>query len=393
MYLRLTNHLIPTFVCAMALAGCWEAPLEEGELRCDPDQLFACPSGYVCKPHTCPDDYRCYQRQPGDRDHYPMGCVVDGVCDAVTCETLWTCSDCCQACDPVLATSVPEEYLVNVYQVPPHSEEARDYGVDLDGDGNVENKWSAVASLLDTYISAGLNEEIADQIAGGHLLIAARVFRDYPAGHQDVSLVQMLLAEVNDATPVFDGADDVRLAPDASTDVGLCGRDSQQEYGSPFPLGAVRFPVPWPGRGGTVVVDLHRFFVTGDVSASGWQEIRVGGGISPAQVRDVLLPMLADQINQTIAAGPSSMADTLEDLFDGCCTVLENVPGCEAVVAGVGECDDTADPAVITVTELRCNALLHSAMSPDIDSDGDGVWDLISFGARLSAVPVTIVEN
>jgi hypothetical protein len=109
-------------------------------------------------------------------------------------------------------------------------------------------------------------------------------------------------------------------------------------------------------------------------------------------VYDVLLPQLADQFTETIAGGGTT-ADTLAELFDGNCCQLDDIPGCDAVVAGEGECENQAVPPVITVTELRCNALLHSALSPDIDSDGDGVNDLVSFGARLRAVPVAIVEN
>ena len=61
---------------------------------------------------------------------------------------------------------------------------------------------------------------------------------------------------------------------------------------------------------------------------------------------------------------------------------------------GQGECDNTLDPPVITETELRCNALLNSALAPDVDSDGDGEFDLLSLGFRIiSAVPVTIVPQ
>ena len=42
---------------------------------------------------------------------------------------------------------------------------------------------------------------------------------------------------------------------------------------------------------------------------------------------------------------------------------------------------------------MQCNALLSSALSPDVDSDGDGEDDLLSLGLRVAAaVPVTIVD-
>jgi hypothetical protein len=72
--------------------------------------------------------------------------------------------------------------------------------------------------------------------------------------------------------------------------------------------------------------------------------------------------------------------------------VLDDVPGCENVVAGQGDCADSQTPPIITATELLCNVLLHSALSPDVDVDGDGEDDVLSVGLRVvSAVPATIV--
>ena len=42
--------------------------------------------------------------------------------------------------------------------------------------------------------------------------------------------------------------------------------------------------------------------------------------------------------------------------------------------------------------ELRCNALMDSAMSPDVDADRDGTDDLLSIGFRVWAVPATITN-
>lgn len=345
-------------------------------------------------PVQCPRDYRCFQRQPSYRDDYPLDCVEDGVCDAETCETFWSCPDCSEECDPSRVTSMPQEFLVSAYASVSYDSNAPQFGVDLDGDGIVDNKWRLFSVLINSNTHSDMDEEIAREIAAGHLLVAARVFGHYPSVHADSSLVQLLLAEVHDATPVFGGSDEVQLAPDASIDVGMCGRDSERLYGQPFTSDTLRFPIPWPDVGGTVLVDLHRYFVQDTVDASGWQEFYVGGGISPSQVVNELLPMLAELITRTIASDPfGAESEILINLLDGNCVVMEDVPGCEAVVYGQGECDDAAERPVITVTELKCNALIHSALQPDIDSDGDGENDLISFGARLSAVPVTIVEN
>jgi hypothetical protein len=296
-------------------------------------------------------------------------------------------------CDPDSVTSVPQEYVVGAYRAINNAPEEPRIGVDLNGDGIVDNRWESFASFINEYMSSDLEQEIALEIESGRLLLVARVFGDCPSDAGPTSLVQ-LLAGVPDATPVFDGSDEVRLAPDASIDVGMCGLDSERLYGRPFTSGTLRFPIPWPDVGGTVLVNLHQYFVRGDVTAAGWQEVDVGGCISHAQVYDELLPRLAELMTHTIASDPDSdESRTLVGLFDGNCAVIEHIPGCESIVNGEGVCDDDADPPVITVSELKCNGLLYAVLRPDIDTDDDGEPDAISFGARLSAVPVTIVEN
>ena len=117
------------------------------------------------------------------------------------------------------------------------------------------------------------------------------------------------------------------------------------------------------------------------------------GTATDIEIYNNLIPFLATFIQDMVEEGGSS-ADTIADLFDGNCVILADVPGCEDVEAGVGECDDETEPPVITVTELKCNALLNSALSPDVDIDGDGEDDLLSLGLRVtSAVSVNIVTQ
>jgi len=392
MCLRLGSLFSLTICAVLVTAGCEESSLD-GVISCHPSDRDTCPQGYVCKPFACPTDYRCYARQPEDLDVYPMGCVVDGVCDADLCETYWSCSDCSDACDPALVASAPQDFLVSAYRAIFYDPGVPDIGVDLDGDGEIDNRWGLIAHAINERTRNDLDQEIALDIESGRLLLVARVFGDYPADTGPASLVQ-LLAGVSDATPVFDGSDEVRLALDASVDVGLCGPDSERLYGRPFTSGTLRFPIPWPDVGGTVLVELHQYIVQGDVTAAGWQEVDVGGCISHARVYDELLPRLAELINHIISSDPDNdESRTLVSLFDGNCVVLEHIPGCESIVNGEGACEGDVDPPVITVSELKCNALVNSALRPDIDTDGDGEPDAISFGARLRAVPVTVVEN
>jgi hypothetical protein len=105
----------------------------------------------------------------------------------------------------------------------------------------------------------------------------------------------------------------------------------------------------------------------------------------------VLFPALLVWMNDVIQADPTDpMAEGMIELLDGTCN--DTIAGCENVIPGQGECDNTANPPVITDTELRCNMMMTQALSPDVDLDGDGTPDVISVGLRIEvAVPVTIV--
>ena len=89
-------------------------------------------------------------------------------------------------------------------------------GVDLDGDRDVDNKWGMIASLLNQYVTADLNDEIAEEIAAGRLLLVGRVYPAEPVEGEPRSLVQLLLAEVHDlgnsTRSVFALSDDGVLA-------------------------------------------------------------------------------------------------------------------------------------------------------------------------------------
>ncbi len=390
MYLRLAYLIVLPTIFVLSSA-CMEG---KPQIRCDPDSPEPCPPDWICKPVVCPDDYRCSPKRPEDRDYYAGQCVVDGFCDVETCETRLSCIDCYTDCGIAAATGPPQEYLVSSYQTPTTPQEAGETGVDLDGDGDIDNKYGNVVQFLGQFFPADLNAEIAAEIAAGPLLIAVRVHPAEPAEAGTRSVVQLLLAEVQDATPLYDGQDEVRLAANASVEDGMCGNDSEQTYGSRFSSATMRLPLSWPGPGGTVLANLHPVRIAGDISPTGWQEVHLGGGLSPAYLYDVLLPLLAGIMTRTIADDPlASTSDKMADLFDGNCIQLEDIPGCESVIYGEGECDDDAAVPVITATELRCNALIQSVLKPDVDIDGDGVADVLSYGVRLSAVPVTIRAN
>ena len=318
---------------------------------------------------------------PAGQNNNTPPCNNDGVCDPD--ERLLWCLDCSGHCSLVTASGSAHDFLVSELYIPDSSATARENGVDLNGDGVIDNKLGSIISLIasqggDFNVNESVNQEIAD----GNLLLVSRVVVDQ-FGNDDEVLAQVLQANVvGGATPIFDGNDEVALDPNTPQDLFLCGRivNNTLEAG-PANLGIV-FPIP---EIGTLDITLERAQLIGNVTADGMVDMMLGGGLSKEEIETNLYPTVLEWLNGEIAADPTgSLATTVLDLLDNNCE--PTIAGCDPAPAGCAE--DT----VIHVDELKCNALLNSALAPDVDIDGDGVKDLISLGLKIvEAVPVTVV--
>lgn len=324
----------------------------------------------------CSDD-----DNPGINNNNVAACNNDNVCDAN--ESPVNCQDCVVNCTLTGISGDAHDFLVSELYIPDSSTTAKENGVDLNGDGVIDNKLGSIISLIasqggDFDVNTSVNEEIAE----GSLLLVGRVYVDQ-FGNDDEVLAQVLQATVvGGATPIFDGNDEVALDPNTPQDLFLCGRivNNNLEAG-PDSLGIV-FPIP---EIGTLDITLERAQLIGQTTADGMVDVMLGGGLSKEEIETNLYPTVLDWINSEIEADPTgSMATTVLDLLDNNCE--PTLPGCDPAPTGC------AEDSVIHVDELKCNALLNSALAPDVDIDGDGVKDLISLGLKIvEAVPVTVV--
>jgi len=343
-------------------------------------------------------------------------CVVNGSCDIAAGETRANCpADCplCNndgTCEPgegennincpadcvgfvddcdlaaMQAGPAPFDYIVNDLYIPISSAEAGTIGADLDNDGTIDNKLGAIMGLLIANGSGDPNPGLNNDIDTGDLVIPLRLYVDSWSGD---ATVMMLAYEGAPRTtpPAFDGNDIVNVEPGSPTDIFLCG-----PYGNGgLDVGPGVMLVPLPLLSQTVFVPLQRAQVLGPVSQTVWTDVMVGGGVTEADVDQVVLPALHIYFSDVITADPlGTLAGTLMSLFDSNCVDVGGA--CTGVVNGVGDCavNQPTDANPITLTELRCNALLHSALAPDVDSDNDGVNDLLSVGFLVQAVRATI---
>ncbi|MDY0001646.1 MAG: hypothetical protein RBU30_10155 [Polyangia bacterium] len=329
----------------------------------------------------CSDD-----DSPGNNNNQVQVCNNDGVCDTADGENAVNCAaDCVVTCTLSGISGTAHDFLVSELYIPDSSTTAKENGVDLNGDGVIDNKLGSIISLI---ASQGgdfdVNESVNAEIQEGSLLLIGRVVVDQFVNDDQV-LAQVLQAVVvGGATPIFDGNDEVALNPDAPDDLFLCGRivNNVLEAG-PSNL-AIVFPI---AEIGTLDITLERAQLIGQVTEAGMVDVMLGGGLSKEEIETNLYPTVLEYLNGEIEADPTgSMATIVLDLLDDNCE--PTLPGCDPAPAGCAEDQE------IHVDELKCNALLNSALAPDVDIDGDGTKDLISLGLKIvSAVPVTVVTQ
>jgi hypothetical protein len=345
------------------------------------------------------------------------GCFLDGVCDAAAGETSVTCPFDCPPCNndgicdqlagetpadcpgdcaitgctlsTITPPGAPSDYLISGVYLPESSAEAQVIGVDVDNDGTIDNKFGQIMVLLAQNGAGDVNAAVAADLASGALVIPAQLYVDtFPTD----AVVMGLLYQGDPlaSPPAFNGTDVVSVTAGTATDLYACG----DLNGGQLAVGpnALLFPIPVLDTP-ALYVPLQFARIEGAVTSAGWTDVMIGGGITGVTMQNIILPAMTLQINDMIAADPTgSTAQTLMSLFDGNCT--SGIAGCGNVIPGQGDCannDPVNDPyPVITLTEIRCNALLDSAFAPDVDSDNDGVNDLLSVGIRVQAVSATV---
>jgi hypothetical protein len=104
-------------------------------------------------------------------------CVEDGVCDTAAGENVANCVVDCGApdCDLSLAGD-DHDYLVSEIFLPDTAEAAQEIGVDLSGDGNVDNRLGSIVSMLAaTSPDFDVNEDVNGAIARGEILLVLRL--------------------------------------------------------------------------------------------------------------------------------------------------------------------------------------------------------------------------
>jgi hypothetical protein len=239
--------------------------------------------------------------------------------------------------------------------------------VDGDAGGSGDNHFGRLLSLL-TSAAPGLELQatLDDAVDTGKLISLHVLKADDPLNDPSASW-SIVLGQETDTAPAFDGSDEFTIAPDDVVNEPIVGTLSAGRFtGGP---GAARTRIFLFGH--TVEVSLLGLRLEADVNAQGCTNGRLGGGVSVDEFRGKLLPIIAEGLNEVLAANPDA-AQVLLQAFD------------------------SDRDGIISVEELERNPLLMLAISPDLDlldASGafnprqDGEKDSYSAGFGFTCVP------
>lgn len=266
------------------------------------------------------------------------------------------------------STGIQYYYVTNKLLIPTSKEEAQKFALNLDGDSqqHPDNMFGDFLSLLRSAapgleVQATLDQVINDgQLVTLHLITADDALTDPSVSW---SIFQGQKAQ---SAPKFDGADKFIIDPAAPVTEPIVGSLTNGHFsGGP---GVARIQMFLMGQ--QVDVDLIGVRIESDLSASGCANGIIGGGLTDQEFRSVLLPKVADGLNQ-ISKSDKDAANALMQAFD------------------------SDKNGTITTQELESNTILKIILSPDLDlldADGkfnpgqDGVKDTYSMGLGFTCV-------
>lgn len=271
------------------------------------------------------------------------------------------CTDPGEPGPPDVTTGTYHDYVQRGWILPHNATEAQQLGFDLDGDGHVEDQAGTVIGAL-----AGLGLEIeqssADAFTGGDLIALHRLRADDLVA--DPSVEWTLFEGAPGAAPRFDGSDRLLAVAQTGQLAGMI-HDGRAELA----WGGATIALPFfPGQD-PLRIPLGEARMVIDLDASGCHG-RVGGSIAADDITGAVLPTLAAEAIIHMARHPEHrFTEIAHQVFD-----------------------DNHD-AQVTVDEILADPVTRGLFSSDLDTDGDGQRDAVSFGLGFECAPATITAT
>ena len=283
-------------------------------------------------------------------------------------------------------------YVIDSLSIPASQSEVTEFGLDIDGNGTVENKFGGLFALLATAADLDISSAVNEQIALGSIILLANLKATDLAEATGVGMY-VYLGENADPAACPDGVTDpamcgLHLEGGASFDVSADSPPDAEVIGTieggafVGGPGSVTIELALAALGDPITLTLESARVETTVSPDGLTSGVLGGAITSADIESEVYPAVAAVVNGLIEGDPE-------------CD-LEAVPcGCAGGSTGalilnfldVAPKGGDAD-CIISVEEIATNGAITGTLgTPDLDLDpaieGD---DAVSIGIGFSAV-------
>jgi len=273
--------------------------------------------------------------------------------------------------------------VANKVFVPTTNTQAREYGLDLNADGTVDNQLGMVLSTLgsmgfdiQTTIDTAVNE-------GSIILLSDFQTKDFM--NTTAAGIQVYLGDKATATPApctdandttcghhLTGSGMFTISATSPSNAALSGKIINGTFtGGP---GNLSLQI---ALGGTTAIQLDligaRAKATG-VTATSIGSVIFGGAITKDDIDNKVIPAIQTQLVPIIARDcPNAMPTT--------CTCMDNSTG--KTILGLFDADHNCS---VTVDEIKSNSLIVSLLSPDVTIDGKMA---LSLGIKATTVGAT----
>jgi len=285
--------------------------------------------------------------------------------------------------DDVVVEGDPNPYVMDSVNVPTTNAEASsaDFGLDLNGDGGVDNQLGRVLATLkmsNIDAQAALDEAVA---TGSIILLGDMTTTSFDAASG--AGFSIYIGDAPGTDPCTDPLDVTTcgLHLNGSTTFDIkAGTPTNGTVAGSFAGGTF---TGGPGTlnlqialssGSPIDIALQdaRAKIT-DITATTITQGVIGGSVLKTDIDSKILPAVADLITPIVTEECAPAG--------GQCNCTAG--GSAETVLGLFDADNNCE---VTLAEIQSNAIITSLLAPDIDTDGDDVEDAVSLGASITAV-------
>ncbi len=287
-------------------------------------------------------------------------------------------------------------YVANQVTVPANNSQAREIGLDLNGDKTVDNQ---LGMVLGTLAGQGfkVQDTLDEAVDTGSIIFLIDLQTPDLASTTGAGLNVRLGDNPNPAPCTnpddvttcgkhLAGGAEFTLDPNSPTDAFVGGKIAGGVFsGGP---GSLTLQI---ALADAAPIELNligaRAKISG-ISATGLTSVILAGALTQEDLDTKVIPTIQAQLPPLIARDCDTDADGIIDADDPSVgtPVTANSCGCPSGTTGktiIGLFDTTPKDCGVTVEEIKTNSLIQSLLAPDVTIDGQ---DALSIGIEVSTV-------